>query len=341
MKNLPIGGNHRISVQSMTNTDTLDEHATIAQIRALEDAGCDIVRLAVSNDNEIKSSKSIVEKTKIPLVADIQFDYRLAIKCADIGFSAIRFNPGNIGSEAKVREVVASCKQNKIPIRIGVNSGSLEKDIVKKYGHSAEGMAMSVINHAKILEKENFYDIVISLKSSCVKTMIEANRIIDKRCDYPLHIGVTESGIYEDGLYKSAIGIGSLLIDGIGNTLRVSLTGDPVQEVIVAKEILKACGMLENSCEVISCPTCSRCKIDLVSIVKRVKELTKEIDKNLRIAVMGCVVNGPGEARNADLGIAGTESKFAVFKKGKVIFTGEQSQAMDIFENAIIKHLKK
>ncbi|MCL2861848.1 MAG: flavodoxin-dependent (E)-4-hydroxy-3-methylbut-2-enyl-diphosphate synthase [Firmicutes bacterium] len=335
VKNVPIGGEHRISIQSMTNTDTLDIEATLSQIKALDEAGCDIVRIAVSNEAEVKACESIIKNTKIPLVADIQFNYRLAVRCADINFSAIRFNPGNIGNAERVREVATACKRNKVPIRIGVNSGSLEKDIVKKYGHSAEGLVESALSHARVLEKENFFDIVLSLKSSCVKTMIEANRIADKLCDYPLHIGVTESGVYEDGLYKSAIGIGSLLLDGIGSTIRVSLTGDPVEEIAVAKNILKACGKLDNFCEIVSCPTCSRCKIDLVPIVEKVKGLTKNINKKLKIAVMGCVVNGPGEAKNADLGVAGASDKFAVFEKGKIIFTGEQAKALEIFEKLI------
>lgn len=321
VKNIKIGGNNPIAIQSMTNTDTLNSKETINQINSLFLGGCDIVRIAVSSFEEVNSCKEIIKNTNGALVADIQFDYKIAVACADIGFSKIRFNPGNIGSDLKVKEVVAACKKNSVPIRIGVNAGSLEKNILAKYGRSAKALAVSAMNNVLLLEKFNFQDIIISVKSSDVKVMCEANRLIDKECDYPLHIGVTESGAYEYGLVKSSIGIGSLLIDGIGNTIRVSLTGDPLQEITAAKLILQSVGLDENFCEIISCPTCSRCKYDIMSVIDSVKEMTKNIKKKMKIAVMGCVVNGPGEAADADIGVAGGKEKSIIFKKGKVIST--------------------
>ncbi len=336
VKNVAIGGGSEISVQSMTNTDTANVSETLRQINALKEIGCDIVRVAVSSDEEVQASKLIIKQTDVPLVADIQFDYRLAIACADIGYSKIRFNPGNIGGKRKVKELVAACKANGVPIRIGVNGGSLEKEITDKYGNSAQGLAESALGHVKILEECGFYDIVISVKSSNVRTMTEANRLLDKMCDYPLHIGVTESGAYEDGLVKSAIGIGALLLDGIGDTLRVSLSGEPLQEVIAAKRILRATGIDKNFCEVVSCPTCSRCKYDMMSVLNKVRDLTKDIKKRMKIAVMGCVVNGPGEAKDADFGVAGGKDKAVIFKKGEVMATVKNEEIIPYMEKMIL-----
>lgn len=332
---IKIGGGAKISIQSMTNTDTLNAEATTAQIDALAKRGCDIVRVAVSSKEEVEASKTIVAASKVPLVADIQFDYRLAIACADIGYNKIRFNPGNIGGEEKVKELVAACKANGVPIRIGVNGGSLEKEIIEKYGNCAEGLAESALSHVKILENCGFYDIVVSVKSSDVQIMTQANRILNERCPYPLHIGVTESGAYEEGLVKSAVGIGALLLDGIGDTLRVSLSGDPLQEIDAAKRILRAVGLDKDYCEIVSCPTCSRCRYDMMSVVDKVRELTKNVNKRMKIAVMGCVVNGPGEARDADLGVAGGKDKAVIFKKGEIVATLKSEEIIPYMEKAI------
>lgn len=310
-----VGGGNRISVQSMTNTPTADETATAEQIQALAANGCDIVRLAVSDAEEVEVCKRLLAKAAVPLVADIQFDYRLAIACSDIGFPKIRFNPGNIGSAQNVERLVDACKANGTVIRIGVNSGSLEKELLDKFGPSSEALAESALNQARILEKRGFTDIVLSAKSSSVQTTVETYRLLHARCDYPLHVGVTESGAYEDGLVKSSIGIGALLLDGIGDTVRVSLSGDPVQEPRAAHTILRAL-RLEEGVEIISCPTCSRCKYDLMGTVDAVRAMTAGLAKPLKIAVMGCVVNGPGEARDADFGVAGGKDKAVLFKKG-------------------------
>ncbi len=317
VKNVLIGGGNRVTVQSMTNTKTADIAATSEQIERLIKAGCDIVRLAVCGDEDVNACKQYIKNFDIPLVADIQFDYRLAIKCSDIGFGKVRINPGNIGDEDKVRELVAACKANHTPLRIGVNGGSLEKNV----GSGAEALAKSALKNVALLEKFGFNDIVISVKSSDVVTMIQANRLVGKECDYPLHLGVTESGDVETGTIKSSIGIGSLLADGIGDTIRVSLSGDPVAEVVAAKNILRAVGLDKNYCEIISCPTCSRCGYDLGSVVRAVREATNDVDFPLKIAVMGCVVNGPGEAKSADLGVAGGGDKAVLFRKGEIFKT--------------------
>lgn len=293
--NLFIGGGARVSVQSMTNTPTSDSEKTLKQVLELEKAGCDIVRIAVSNDEEAEACKNIIGKTKVALVADIQFDYRMAVKCADIGFDKIRFNPGNIGDESKVKEVVAACKRNRVPIRVGVNGGSLDKNVAA-YASGAEALAQSALIHAAILEKYGFYDTVLSVKSSDVRTMVEAYEILDARCDYPLHLGVTESGTKIRGVIKSSIGIGSLLLKGIGDTVRVSLTGDPLREVEAARLILSALNLNGDCVEIVSCPTCSRCNYDMEPIVDELEKKLYGLKKKLKIAVMGCVVNGPGEA---------------------------------------------
>ena len=315
---LPIGGGNRVTIQSMTNTPTADFDRTAAQIDRLIAAGCDIIRLAVCSEAEVEVSKRYIDRFSVPLVADIQFDYRLAIRCSEIGFSKVRINPGNIGSEDGVKKLVDVCKANGTPIRIGVNGGSLEKEV---NGSGAEALADSALKNVALLEKFGFYNTIISVKSSDVRTMIEANRIISTKCDYPLHLGVTESGDVDAGTIKSAIGIGALLADGIGDTIRVSLSGDPVSEVYAARNILRAIGLDKNYCEIISCPTCSRCSYDLAAVVGEVKEFTANIDKPLKVAIMGCVVNGPGEAKNADCGVAGGVDKAVLFKKGEVIKT--------------------
>ncbi len=316
---LTIGGGNPISVQSMTNTETSDFEATKAQLLRLQAAGCDVARLAVNSDRDVAVCKKLVPLVSIPLVADIQFDYRLAIASADAGFAKIRFNPGNIGSENRVKAVVDACKANHTPIRIGVNAGSLDKQVSARLGFGANALVESVCQNVALLEKFGFTEIVLSAKSSDVTTTIETYRRLAS-FGYPLHVGVTESGYDVMGMLKSAVGIGSLLIDGIGDTIRVSLTGDPVKEIEAARAILKACNMDKNYCEIVSCPTCSRCKYDLESIVKELTDYTKNVKIPLKIAAMGCVVNGPGEAREADFGFAGGGDGVAVlFEKGVVI----------------------
>lgn len=320
IKNTLIGGGAPIAVQSMTNIDTLDTRATEEQLTRLQNAGCDIARLAVSSDGEVEACKPLIGKFDMPLVADIQFDYRIAVKCCEIGFDKIRFNPGNIGDESKVKYVVDACKMHGVPIRIGVNTGSLEKELLCMEKSAA--LVESALKHVRILEKYGFNDIVISVKSSNVKTMVEAYRKLAAQVDYPLHLGVTESGTGERGVVRSAIGIGALLLDGIGDTVRVSLSGNPVDEVLAAKTVLQEVGVDKNYCEIISCPTCSRCKYDLKAIVDELKAQTQSIHKPVKLAVMGCVVNGPGEAADADFGVAGGgNGKAALFVKGKVVST--------------------
>lgn len=333
VKKLLLGGGNRILVQSMTNTDTLNHTDTIKQITDLKNAGCDIVRVAVSSMDELDACKSFLGNVDVPLVADIQFDYRIAIACADSGFDKIRFNPGNIGSKEKVKDVVSACKQNDIPIRIGVNGGSLEKDILDKYGKTASGICESALRHVSILEECGFNNIVLSVKASDVSTMVQANRLLSSKVDYPIHIGVTESGAREYGLVKSSIGIGSLLNDGIGDTIRVSLSGDPLQEIDAGKMILKAVGKLNEGCEIISCPTCSRCKYNMVDIIDDITAYVKDIKTPLKIAIMGCVVNGPGEAKDCDLGVAGGVDKAVLFLKGKVVKT--------VSNDSVLVELKK
>lgn len=315
-----VGGDARVSVQSMTNTDTRDVEATVAQIEMLQNAGCDIVRCTVPDMEAAEAIKEILKRVSIPVVADIHFDYRLALKCAEYGISAIRINPGNIGSREKVEAVVKACKEKNIPIRIGVNSGSLSKAQLDKYGRvCAEALVESALEHVKILEELDFRDIVISIKSSNVKTMIESYRLASKKVDYPLHLGVTEAGTVWRGTIKSSIGIGTLLAEGIGDTIRISLTGDPVEEIKVGREIIKNFGHLNEGIEFVSCPTCGRTEIDLISIANEVESKLSESKKNIKVAIMGCVVNGPGEARDADIGIAGGKGYGIIFKKGEVV----------------------
>ncbi len=318
--NVAVGGGAPVTVQSMTNTDTRNISATVAQISKLEKAGCEIIRCAVPDQQAAEALADIKKQITIPLIADIHFDYRLALISLQSGVDALRLNPGNIGSQANVRTVADAANDRKIPIRIGVNSGSLPKDILRRYnGPCAEAMVESAQRHIDILEKEGFDNIKISLKASDVNLMIEAYRMIAERNDYPLHLGVTEAGTLKRGLIKSAIGIGVLLQEGIGDTLRVSLTADPLQEVIAGWQILQALGLRWRGIDLISCPTCGRCQIDLISLAEQVENGLSEIGQPLKVAVMGCAVNGPGEAREADIGIAGGKGEGLLFRKGEVI----------------------
>ncbi len=318
--NVTIGGGAPVAIQSMLNTKTTDVEGSLAQIAALEAAGCQIVRLAVPNMEAAEGFAKICARSPLPLVADIHFDYRLAIAAAEGGASKIRINPGNIGGEDRVEAVVKACKARNIPIRIGVNGGSLDKTLLEKYGHpTAEALVESAFFHIALLEKYDFYDTCVSMKSSTVPTMVEAARLFRSKCDYPLHIGVTETGPVRMGLMKSAMGIGALLLDGIGDTIRVSLTDDPVEEVYAAKDILKAAGLRRDGVNIISCPTCGRTQIDLIGLVNQVDAALKDCKKPITVAVMGCIVNGPGEAREADIGIAGGDGCGMLFEKGQQI----------------------
>lgn len=333
--NVDIGGGSPVTIQSMTNTDTRDVKATIRQILQLQEMGCDIVRIAVFDDECVANIKLIKASTNIPLVADIHFDYKLAVASIAQGIDKLRINPGNIGSERGVKEIVDAAKDKLIPIRIGVNSGSIKKDFLYKYGNTAKAMAESGLEQVGILEKLGYQEIVISLKASGVEKTVEAYRYIASRVDYPLHLGVTEAGTPWSGTIKSSMGIGALLLDGIGDTLRVSLTADPVEEVKVGKEILRILGLRKEGIEIISCPTCGRCSIDLERIAYEVQNEISDIKQPLTIAVMGCVVNGPGEAREADMGIAGGKGKVVLFKKGEVIGTYPQEEAVTILVSEI------
>ena len=328
--NIYVGGDAPISVQSMTNTDTRDINATVGQIKSLEEAGCNIVRCAVPDMDACDALRYITKLVNIPVVADIHFDYRLAMAAIDNGISALRINPGNIGSKDIVKELAEKAKGNGIPIRIGVNSGSLGKELLKKYGRVCpEALVESALEHVEILEGVNFSDIVISIKSSNVLQMIESYRIISEKVGYPLHLGVTEAGTPWRGTIKSSIGIGTLLCEGIGDTIRVSLTGDPVEEIRTGKEILKAIGYLEEGVEFISCPTCGRTQIGLISIAEEVEKRLANCDKHIKVAIMGCVVNGPGEAREADIGIAGGCGEGLIFKKGEIIRKVKEENLVD------------
>ena len=331
--NLYIGGENPIIIQSMTNTPTEDVEKTAAQIKELEKAGCELVRVTVNTEKAAEAIKEIKKQINIPLVADIHFDYKLALKAMENGIDKLRINPGNIGDDEKVRLVVEKAKELNVPIRIGVNSGSVEKKILEKYGRvTADGMVESAMYHVNLLEKYGFNNIIISLKASNVKMMVDAYRKISELVDYPLHLGVTEAGTEFQGTVKSSIGIGSLLVDGIGNTIRVSLTENPVEEIKVAKEILKVLGLREGV-EIVSCPTCGRTQIDLIGLAKKVEKEFGNIEKNIKIAVMGCVVNGPGEAKEADIGVAGGKGEGLLFKKGEVV--------KKVKEEEIIPELRK
>ena len=327
LKDIYIGGDSKVSIQSMTNTDTRDVEATLKQIRALMVAGCDIVRCAVPDMEAAEAMKEITKYIPIPVVADIHFDYRLALKSIENGISKLRINPGNIGGKDKIKLLADACIDKGIPIRIGVNSGSLQKDILEKYGRvTPEGLVESALRNIELLEDVNFRDIVISIKSSDVLTMMESYRLLSKETNYPLHLGVTEAGTIWRGTIKSSIGIGGLLSEGIGDTIRVSLTGDPIEEIKAGREILKATGHLKEGIEFVSCPTCGRTQIDLISIANEVEEALKDSKKKIKVAVMGCVVNGPGEAREADIGIAGGNGVGLIFKKGQIIKKVNESE---------------
>lgn len=332
--NLLIGGENPVVIQSMTNTTTSNVEATVTQIKRLEEAGCQMVRMTINNEEAAKAIGEIKKRVNIPLCADIHFDYKLALLAIENGIDKLRINPGNIGSDENIKAVVEKAKEKNIPIRIGVNSGSIEKHILEKYGKpTADGMVESAMYHIKLLEKNDFNDIVVSLKASNVQMMVEAYRKISKLVDYPLHLGVTEAGTAFQGTVKSAIGIGSLLVDGIGDTIRVSLTEDPVEEIKVAKEILKVLGLVEAGVEIVSCPTCGRTEIDLIGLAKKVEKEFENEKRKIKIAVMGCVVNGPGEAREADYGVAGGKGVGVLFKKGQIV--------KKVNESEILMELKK
>ncbi len=333
--NLELGGD-RIYVQSMLSTPAGDHDAALAQAIALEEAGCDILRLSIPNMDSIETIRRLKKTVSMPIVADIHFDYRLAIASVDAGVDKIRINPGNIGSEEKVRAVVNACKAKNVPIRIGVNGGSLERELLERYGSpTPEAMVESAMRHVRILERLDFHDIVISIKSSDVKKMIAAYRLLAKVCDYPFHLGVTEAGTKDMGVVKNAIGIGSLLAEGIGSTIRVSLTADPVEEIYAGFRILKALDLVEGACQLVSCPTCGRTKIPVVEIAERVEKALEKNRSGLKVAIMGCAVNGPGEAREADVGIAGGNGEGLIFKKGKIIKKVPQGQLFDALMDEI------
>lgn len=327
---LTIGGNDELFIQSMCTTKTHDIDGTVAQIKRLEDAGCQIVRVAVPDDAAAEAIGAIKSQISIPLVADIHFDYRLALKAIEQGVDKIRINPGNIGRKDRVEKVVSACKSKVIPIRIGVNAGSLEKKFLQQYGYpTAEAMVASAVEHIKILEDLEFYDIIVSLKASDVHLAIEAYTLAAQTFDYPLHLGITEAGTKFSGGIKSAAGLGALVSRGIGNTCRVSLSADPVEEIKVAKEVLKAFGLASNAATLISCPTCGRIEIDLIPIANEIEEYIEKIKAPIKVAVLGCAVNGPGEAREADIGIAGGNGKGMLFKKGKIIRTVPEEIMVD------------
>jgi (E)-4-hydroxy-3-methylbut-2-enyl-diphosphate synthase len=339
--NLLIGGGNPVVIQSMTNTTTSNVEATVAQIKKLESVGCQMVRMTINNEEAAKAIGEIKKRVSIPLCADIHFDYKLALLAIENGIDKLRINPGNIGSDENIKAVVEKAKEKNIPIRIGVNSGSIEKHILEKYGKpTADGMVESAMYHINLLEKNGFEDIVISLKASNVKMMVDAYRKISKLVDYPLHLGVTEAGTAFQGTVKSAIGIGSLLVDGIGDTIRVSLTEDPVEEIKVAKEILKVLGLIDTGVEIVSCPTCGRTEIDLIGLAKKVEKEFENEKRKIKIAVMGCVVNGPGEAREADYGVAGGKGVGVLFKKGQVVKKVDESEILIELKKLIMEDME-
>ncbi len=333
-----IGGGSPVTVQSMTNTKTTDIDATLAQITELEKAGCDIIRVAVPDENSAVALSSIIQQINIPIVSDIHFNFKLALMAIDAGVNKIRINPGNIGDRKKIKQVLFKAKDNNIPIRIGVNTGSLEKDLLKKYGQPcAEAMVESAMRHVRLCEEYSFTDLIIALKSSDVQMVIDANRQISKIIDYPLHLGVTEAGTIQTGLIRSAIGIGTLLEHGIGDTIRVSLTANPVEEVKAGINILKTLKLKHHGVTIISCPTCGRLEYNMFDIVEEVEKRVANFKKPLTIAIMGCVVNGPGEAREADIGIAGGKGKVVLFKKGEILKTLKENEVVDFLMSEIEK----
>ncbi len=328
--NVEIGGDAPVSIQSMLNTKTTDVEGSLRQIEALRALGCQIVRLAIPDMDAARGFREIASASPLPLVADIHFDYRLAIAAAEGGAAKIRINPGNIGGKERVKAVADVCREKGIPIRVGVNGGSLEKELLEKYGHpTAEALVESALGHIRLLEEQGFYDICVSMKSSSVPMTVAAYRLMDTVTDYPLHLGVTETGTAHMGLIKSAVGIGGLLCLGIGNTIRVSLTADPTEEITAAKDILRAAGLRHDGPELIACPTCGRTQIDLIGLAREVEERLRHVDRPITVAVMGCVVNGPGEAREADVGIAGGKDCGVLFAKGKKLCTLPQDQLCD------------
>lgn len=328
--NIKIGGNNLISIQSMCNTDTRDYKKTIAQIKNLEEEGCEIIRVAVPDLQAAESIKKIKDNINIPLVADIHFDYRLALECIKNGVDKIRLNPGNIGNKDRIKQVIDLAKERNVPIRIGVNSGSLEKDILKKYGAvTPDGLVESALRHVRIIEDFDYNNIIVSIKSSNVPSTIQSYISLSNKIDYPLHLGITEAGTVWCGSIKSSVGVGAILGMGIGDTIRISLTGDPLEEVRVAKEILKSLELRKFGIEFISCPTCGRTEVDLIKIANQVEQACKKINKDIKVAVMGCIVNGPGEAREADIGIAGGDGYGIIFKKGVVIKKVEESKLVE------------
>lgn len=339
--NLQIGGNSEVSIQSMTNTKTKDVESTVKQILELEKEGCDIIRVACLDIEDAKAIKNIKEQIHIPIVADIHFDYKIALQAVEAGVDKIRINPGNIGSKENIKKVVDACKLHNIPIRIGVNSGSLEKDLLQKYGKvTAEAIVESAMRHVRILEELDFYDICISLKASDLDMCIKTYELASETFEYPLHLGVTESGTKFGGTIKSSIGLGIMLRSGIGNTIRVSLSDDPIEEVRVAKEILKDCNLYNNAVRFTSCPTCGRTCVDLIPIAKEIESFCNTIKSNIKVAVMGCAVNGPGEAREADIGIAGGNNEWLLFKKGEVIRKIPAENIIEEFKKEILDLIK-
>ncbi|PIE60215.1 MAG: 4-hydroxy-3-methylbut-2-en-1-yl diphosphate synthase [Desulfobulbus propionicus] len=315
-----IGGNNPVRVQSMTNTDTCDAAATLAQICELAKAGCEIVRVAVPNEKAAKALKTICREASLPLIADIHFDSRLAVAAVEAGINGLRINPGNIGGERQIDRVVAAAKANSVPIRVGVNSGSVEKTLLKKYGGpTPQAMVESALTHIRLLEERDFFQMKISLKSSDVRTTVAAYRLLAEKVDYPLHIGITEAGTPLRGATRSGVGLGILLFEGIGDTVRVSLTGDPVQEMLVAWELLRSLGLRERGPEIISCPTCGRTEVNLIELAQAVEKHLSSVCEHFTVAVMGCVVNGPGEAKEADIGIAGGRDSGVIFRKGQMV----------------------
>lgn len=336
--NVKIGGNAKVSVQSMLNVPADDIKNSVKQAVELEKAGCEIIRAAIPDKNAVRLIPALKEAVNVPIVADIHFDYRLALEAVQAGIDKIRINPGNIGSDDRIKAVADACANKGIPIRIGVNSGSLEKEILKKYGSpTPEALCESALYHASLLEKFDFNDIVLSMKSSTVSTMVKAYELASEKCDYPLHLGVTEAGTEKLGIIKSSAGIGSLLLHNIGDTIRVSLTADPVREVYAAKDLLKALDIEKGGVQFVSCPTCGRTKIDLISLANEVQERLRDCDKNIKVAVMGCVVNGPGEAREADFGIAGGDGMGLVFKKGEILYKVSEDKLVDALIDEINK----
>lgn len=337
-----IGGNHPIAIQSMTNTKTEDVEATVSQILALERVGCDIIRCAVPTMEAAEALREIKKQIHIPLVADIHFEYKLAIAAIEAGADKIRINPGNIGSEERVRKVVEKAKEYQVPIRVGVNSGSLEKELVEKYhGVTAEGIVESAMDKVRMIEKMGYDQLVVSIKSSDVMMCVKAHELIAKECPYPLHVGITESGTLYSGNIKSSVGLGIILNEGIGNTIRVSLTGDPLEEIRTAKLILKTLNLRKGGIEVVSCPTCGRTRIDLISLANQVEQMVADIDLDLKVAVMGCVVNGPGEAKEADIGIAGGIGEGLLIKKGEIVKKVKEEELLSTLREELLNWNKE